>query len=79
MSKATLTLRLNDCSGKRDTAEIKQELDGIPGVISVSVNRMDDKVAVDFDTSGTNRETIRKQLTGLGFHITSEQFENHVM
>jgi Copper chaperone len=79
MSKASLYFDLDDLSGKRDTAEIKRCLGKIPGVISVSVNRMDDRVAVDYDTTGTDREKIREQLTGLGFAVTGEHFENHVM
>jgi copper chaperone CopZ len=79
MSKASIYFSLNDLSGKRDVADIKQRIDKIPGVISVSVNRLDDKVAVDFDTSGTNQDKIREELTDLGFSITGEHFENHIM
>lgn len=79
MSKASIYFSLNDLSGKRDVADIKQRIDQIPGVISVSVNRLDDKVAVDFDTSGTNQDKIREELTNLGFSITGEHFENHIM
>lgn len=79
MSKASIYFSLNDLSGKRDVADIKQRIDKIPGVISVSVNRLDDKVAVDFDTSGTNQDKIREELTNLGFSITGEHFENHIM
>ena len=79
MSKASLYFNVNDLSGKRNAAEIKRKLDKIPGVISVSVNAMDDRVAVDFDTTGTNQEKIRSELTNLGYTVTAEHLENHTM
>ena len=79
MSKASLYIELDQLNGKRDTAKIKQQLDTIPGVISVSVNKGRNQVAVDFDTTGTSQEQIRNKLDSLGFLVSGEHFENHIM
>lgn len=79
MSKASVYFDLEDISGKRDVAKLKQQLDTLPGVISVSVNAMENRIAVDFDTTGTNQDQLRKKLDGLGFTVSGEQFENHIM
>lgn len=79
MSKASMYFDLEDVSGKRDTAKLKQQLDTLPGVISVSVNKIENRVAVDFDTTGTSQERIRKKVDDLGFTVTKERFENHIM
>lgn len=79
MSKASVYFDLDHLHGTRDAAEVKKQIDKIPGVISVSVNKNSDRVAVDFDTTGTSPNRIREQLGELGFGIVSEKFEEHVM
>ncbi len=79
MSKASMYFDLENLDGKRGAAKIKQQLDTLPGVISVSVNENRNRIAVDFDTTGTNQDQIRKKLDVLGFTISGERFENHIM
>jgi len=79
MSKASLYFELENIDGKHDKSELKRQLDLIPGVISVSVNDDRKRVAVDYDTTGAKQEQIRKELVGLGFTITGERFEEHIM
>lgn len=79
MSKASLYFDLENLNGKRDAAEIKRRVNTIPGVISVSVSRENGRVAVDYDTTGANRDRIRKKLDEMGLSISDEQFENHIM
>ncbi len=79
MSKASMYFDLEDVSGKRDVAKLKQQLDTLPGVISVSVNKIENRVAVDFDTTGTSQDQIRRKVDSLGFTVTGEHFENHIM
>lgn len=79
MSKASLYFNVDHIGGKRDLADIKQRVGKIPGVLSVSVSRGNSRVAVDFDTTGANRDRIRNELSDLGFSVTEEQFDNHVM
>ena len=79
MSKASMYFDLENLDGKRGAAKIKQQLDTLPGVISVSVNENRNRIAVDFDTTGTNQDQIRKKLDVLGFTISGERFENQIM
>lgn len=79
MSKASMYFELENIDGKRDVAKLKQQIDTLPGVISVSVNQERKSVAVDFDTTGASQNQIRAQLDGLGFAICEEHFENHIM
>lgn len=79
MAKASLYFDLENLNGKHDAAEIKRRVNTIPGVISVSVSRENGRVAVDYDTTGANRDRIRKKLDEMGLPISDEQFENHIM
>ena len=79
MSKASMYFELENLDGKHNEKNLKRELDLIPGVISVSVTDDRKRVAVDYDTTGANQEQIRKKLDGLGFTISGERFENHIM
>ena len=51
--------------------EIKRGLDTLPGVLSVSVGG--GRVAVDFDTTGTRRDRIGKQLAEMGYPVLDGQ------
>lgn len=79
MSKASLYFDVENLNGKHDAAELKRRIDTIPGVISVSVNRENGHIAVDYDTTGAEQNRIRKQLIEMGLSISEERFENHVM
>ncbi len=77
MSKASAYYTLNGISGKHDIKEIKRELSAIHGVMSVSVSGQN--VAVDFDTSGTDCERIRRTIAKLGYEVSDNGFQNHIM
>ena len=79
MSKASIYYTLNDPDGKYDIKEIKRELDTLHGVLSVSVNDYTNHVAVDFDTSGVNHDSISKKLEKIGYEILDFSLENHNM
>ena len=79
MSKASVYFTLGNVDGKHDVKEIKQGLDTLPGVFSVSVNHSSDRVAVDFDTTGTQSDRIEKQLEKMGYQILDSKFDHHMM
>lgn len=70
---------LENLDGKHGEKELKRQLDKIPGVISVSVTNDRKQVAVDFDTTGTNPEQIRKHLDSFGLKVSGERTEEHIM
>lgn len=78
MSKASAYFTLEKPQGKKGKTEIKRLLDTIPGVLSVSVNEQG-RVAVDYDTTGTGTERIRKVLSNYGCEISSAYSEEHKM
>ena len=47
---------------------LKQELDTLPGVESVSINDSG-YLAVDYDSTGVRQEDIRRKILDLGFSI----------
>lgn len=55
--------------GLHDTSLLKRALDSIPGVTSVSINKDECSVAVDYDNTGTTRSEIEKKITILGYPI----------
>lgn len=66
-------------NGKHQVKKIKQVLDGIPGVISVSVNVQKDRVAVDYDSSGIDVHEIENQFKDMGVDTELVQNEDHTM
>ena len=79
MSKASVYFTLGNVSGKHNAKEIKQELDALPGVFSVSINSSSNHVAVDFDTTGVQHDRIKKQLEKMGYQILDSKLDNHIM
>ena len=79
MSKASVYFTLSSVDGKHDVKEIRQGLDALPGVFSVSVNDSSGRVAVDFDTTGIQSDRIEKQLKRMGYEILDSQLDNHIM
>jgi copper chaperone CopZ len=80
MSKASAYFTIeNALNGKHDIKEIKREFDSIRGVISVSANNDSGRIAVDFDTTGVEKEELAKRLQKLGYTIKDSKFENHIM
>ena len=68
MAKASACFTVGGISGKHDVKEIKRGLDTLPGVSSVSISN-DGRIAVDFDTTGTQRDRIEKQLADMGYQV----------
>ena len=79
LSKASIYFDLENADSKHDIKEIKKQLDKIPGVFSVSVNNERGQVAVDFDTTGTNPNQIKNRFKDMGYEISGEHFEEHIM
>lgn len=79
MSKASIYFTVDDVSGKHDVKQLKSEIGILHGVLSVSVNDRTERIAVDFDTTGTGRQQIRRVIEHLGYQIREESLENHVM
>lgn len=79
MPKESAYFLVENLTGERDAKRIKNGLNTIPGVTSVSVNAHDRRVAVDFDNSGTSHDRIEQQLGGLGYQIIGQSGEEHIM
>lgn len=79
MSKASVYYTVENINNPHDIKRIKNELNMIAGVLSVGVNNDKNSVSVDFDTTGTGGEKIKKKLCELGYEITAEKTENHIM
>lgn len=79
MPKESAYFRVESLDSKRDVKDIKRQLDAIPGVISVSINAEEAKVAVDFDNSGVKQADIRNRLVESGYDVASVSGEEHVM
>lgn len=73
MSKASVYFTLGNVDGKHNVKEIKQGLDTLPGVSSVSVNDSSNHVAVDFDSTGIQSGRIKKQLEKMGYEVLDSE------
>ncbi|NCB63222.1 MAG: heavy-metal-associated domain-containing protein [Clostridia bacterium] len=71
MAHSSAYFFLNEVDGTHDIKAIKSGLDTLPGVMSVSVNAQDGKVAVDYDDTGVTREQLQHTLSELGYRISS--------
>ena len=78
MPKQSIYFTLSEMNN-RTVKEVKKGIDKLHGVISVSVNSEEKKVAVDFDNTGTNGEEIKNRIEGLGYNATTIKQEEHVM
>lgn len=79
MSKQSAYFKIPGLSGKHEIKKIKQVLDEIPGVFSVSANVLEDKIAVDYDSSGTDTHVIEKHFQSIGVHAELINKEDHTM
>lgn len=64
--------KIDELSGKHTQKLVKQALDTLPGVTSVSVNQGTDRVAVDFDSTGVSHQKIKEKLIQMGLGVTAE-------
>jgi copper chaperone CopZ len=79
MSKQSAYFRVPNLGGEHGSKTIKHNLDGIHGVISVSVNLTSNKVAVDFDSTGTNCEKLKEEIEKSGFETQLIAEQEHIM
>ena len=75
MTKASACFTVGGISGKHDVKDIKRGLDTLPGVSSVSVSN-DGRIAVDFDTTGTQCDRIEKQLADMGYQVLDSETDS---
>ena len=69
MSKETVLLNVEGMSCSHCEKAVKEALGEISGVISVSVNLDEGKVAVDYDTTGVNEEQIKETIIEAGYEV----------
>ncbi len=79
MPKESVYYMIGNLNGKHDAGLVKKQLDELPGVLSVSVNVEDARLAVDFDNTGVNEGKIVGRLRELGYEITSDNSQNHMI
>ncbi|HEX3026567.1 MAG TPA: heavy metal-associated domain-containing protein [Clostridia bacterium] len=79
MSKQSVYYSLDDIVTRHDAKALKKGIDQISGVISVSVNTHDKKIAVDYDSTGTNGPEIMDKISRLGFKASLTEHEDHIM
>ena len=79
MSKASVYMTLEAPGDRHDAAAIKQALDQLPGVLSVSVSRDSGRVAVAYDTTGVSGGRIEQELKHMGYRFHSGSAQEHVM
>lgn len=77
--KASAYFRVDDIKGNHGVKELKRELDTLRGVTSVSVSTLSNSIAVDYDTTGENRDVIKKKIEQLGYNILESHTDKHIM
>ncbi len=72
MARLSVYFSLKDIGDSHQRAQLKQGLDTLPGVTSVSIN---DRgcLAVDYDSTGVRQEDIRRKILDLGFSIQQDE------
>lgn len=63
---------LEEAADAHGVKRLKQGLDALPGVTSVSVSDSG-CVAVDYDTTGVRQEQIRQKVQELGFLLKEQE------
>lgn len=79
MSKQSAYFRVTGLSDDHGVKAVKNGLAKIPGVQSVSANLETGRVAVDYDSTGTNARDIAAHIRKLGFEARLEIHEDHTM
>ncbi|MGE4354354.1 MAG: heavy-metal-associated domain-containing protein [Oscillospiraceae bacterium] len=79
MSRLSINYTVKDINGKHDVNELKRGLGSLSGVISVSVNNKNQKIAVDFDTTGVQPKQLEMKIEEMGYDITHMQFASLIM
>lgn len=79
MSKQSAYFRIPNLDGDRGGQKLKKNIDCIPGVISVSVTAQSNKVAVDYDSTGTSSRKIKEKIEDSGFEAQLIADVDHTM
>ena len=79
LAKESIYFELSEMNNRQDPKAIKKGVDTLQGIISVSVNSTSKKVAVDFDSTGTNGEEITQKIKELGFELQIIDKQKHIM
>lgn len=69
MSKSSAYFVISNLNGKHDVKELKTELDTLKGVTSVSVNRDNSRLVVDFNDDDVRQNQIENKIVLLGYEI----------
>ena len=72
MSKESAYFIVEGINGKHDLKKVKNTLDQLHGVSSVSVNPQHHLVAVDYDSSGTSYDQIEHSLNKIGHQVAAD-------
>ncbi len=72
MSKESAYFIVENVRGKHDMKEVKNTLDQLHGVKSVSINPQHHLVAVDYDSSGTSYDEIEHSLNKIGHQVVAD-------
>jgi copper chaperone CopZ len=66
MSKQSVYFLIDGTADRHDVKQIKKGIAKIPGVLSVSIAAGANRVAVDYDSTGTDPNAIGEHLRALG-------------
>ena len=74
MAHLSTYFSLENAGDKHDEKLLKQGLDMLPGVTSVSSVSISERggVAVDYDSTGVRQEQIRQKVQELGYQLKCE-------
>nr|WP_326185426.1 heavy-metal-associated domain-containing protein [uncultured Oscillibacter sp.] len=71
MAHISAYFSLENAGGRHDAKRLKQGLDALPGVTSVSLSGQG-CLAVDYDSTGVRQEDIRQKVQELGYQLRSD-------
>ena len=70
LSKKSIYFKVDKLNNDDNVKQIKEGVEHLDGIISVSVNKKDSKISVDYDDMGTNLSEIANTLIDMGYSIT---------
>ena len=68
MAQLSTYFSLEEAASRHDAARLKQELDALPGITSVSISDSG-CLAVDYDSTGVRQDEIRQKVQSLCFRL----------
>ena len=79
MSKSTVYLTVSGAGDRHSSKGLKQGLDELRGVISVSVTDDGETIVVDYDSSGIDAKGISHQIQELGYDAQIKWDRDHIV